>query len=54
MTMSLTELLLRAIALGMICGIIGYILFVLIMWFIAVIQIGIWALSLGGGGLPSG
>lgn len=54
MTMNLSELLLRAIAFGMICGIIGYILYVLIIWFLAVIQIGIWALALGNGGLPGG
>jgi hypothetical protein len=54
MTMTLSELLLRAIAFGMICGIIGYILYVLIIWFLAVIQIGIWALAMGAGGVPGG
>jgi hypothetical protein len=38
----ITGLMLRAIAFSMICGIIGYILFVLVVWFIAVIQIGVW------------
>lgn len=54
MTMTLNVLLLRAIVFGMICGIIGYVLYVLLVWFIAIIQIGIWTFVLGAGGAPSG
>lgn len=33
------ELVLRAIAFSMLCGIIGYILYVLVAWFMAVLMI---------------
>jgi hypothetical protein len=48
------ELMLRAVAFAMVCAIIGYILFALIMYAIALAQIGSWIFVLTAGGLPGG
>lgn len=48
------ELGLRAVAFSMLCGIIGYMLFVLVMWFIALVQVGAWVFTLAAGGGASG
>lgn len=54
MTRSLTELILRAIALTVACGIIGYVFFVLAMWVVALVQIGAWIFVVLAEGLPGG
>lgn len=48
------ETMLKIIAFSMVCGIIGYILFLLIMWFIALGQIGAWVFTLAAGGGAGG
>ncbi len=48
------ETMLKVIAFSMVCGIIGYILFVLFMWVIAMGQIGAWIFTLAAGGGASG
>ncbi|ASR83302.1 hypothetical protein SEA_MEDIUMFRY_5 [Arthrobacter phage MediumFry] len=50
----LTELALRSVAFAIICGIIGYILFVLTMWFIALCEISVWIFMVMSEGWPGG
>lgn len=48
------ELLFKTMLFSIVCGIIGYILFVLIMFSIALFQIGAWVFVLTSGGMPGG
>ncbi len=48
------SLMLRAALFALICGIITYMLYVLIMWAIAVCMIGAWVFTLAAGGGVSG
>lgn len=46
---------LRSFLFALVCGIIGYIIFVLVMWFLALGMIGAWVFTLvAGGGASSG
>jgi hypothetical protein len=50
----MTSLILRSALFALMCGIIGYMLFVIIMWFIALGQVGAWVFTLVAGGGASG
>jgi hypothetical protein len=50
----MTALMLRSALFALVCGIVGYMLYVLIMWAIAVCMIGAWVFTLVAGGGASG
>ena len=45
---------LKAALFALVCGIIGYMLFVIVMWFIALGMVGSWVFTLVAGGGASG